>query len=39
MATSIDQVEEITGIDFFPSIPDTVEDYMEKAVDWNSWSF
>lgn len=39
MATSIDQVEEITGIDFFPSIPDTAEDYMEKAVDWNSWSF
>lgn len=39
MAVSIDSVEEVTGIDFFPMIPDTAEDFMEKAVDWDSWSF
>ncbi|MBQ4162112.1 MAG: DNA/RNA non-specific endonuclease [Parabacteroides sp.] len=39
MAVSIDSVEEVTGIDFFPSIPDSAEDFMEKAVDWDSWSF
>ena len=39
MAVSIDRIEEVTGIDFFPSIPDKEEAYMEKVVDWDSWSF
>lgn len=39
MAIPIDSVEKVTGIDFFPSIPDGQEKTMEKAVDWDSWSF
>ncbi len=29
-ATSIDEVEKLTGIDFFPMLPDTLEERMEK---------
>lgn len=39
MAVPIDRVEKVTGIDFFPAIPDEEEEAMEKAVDWSSWSF
>ena len=39
MAIPVDSVEKITGIDFFPSIPDDQEEEMEAAVDWSSWSF
>ena len=39
MAIPVDSVEKVTGIDFFPSIPDDQEKEMEAAVDWDSWSF
>lgn len=39
MAISIDSAEKITGIDFFPSLPDDQEKEMEAEVDWSSWSF
>lgn len=39
MAIPVDSVEKVTGIDFFPSIPDGEEKEMERAVDWDSWSF
>lgn len=39
MALPIDQVEKVTGIDFFPAIPDEQEKAMEATIDWNSWSF
>lgn len=39
MAIPIDSVEKVTGIDFFPSIPDDQENEMEVAVDWGRWSF
>ncbi|WP_302314411.1 DNA/RNA non-specific endonuclease, partial [uncultured Parabacteroides sp.] len=39
MVIPIDSVEKVTGIDFFPSIPDDQEKEMEAAVDWSSWSF
>ena len=39
MAIPIDSVERVTGIDFFPSIPDKEEKAMEATVDSNSWSF
>ena len=39
MAIPIDSVERVTGIDFFPSIPDGEEKEMERTVDWDSWSF
>ena len=35
----IDKVEEIVGVDFFYSLPDSVENLMEKSVDKNYWSF
>ena len=34
---SIDQVERITGIDFFPALPDDIEDRVESSVDMNLW--
>ncbi|WP_293669598.1 DNA/RNA non-specific endonuclease [uncultured Parabacteroides sp.] len=39
MAIPVDSVEKVTGIDFFPSIPDGEEKEMERVVDWDSWSF
>ena len=39
MVIPIDSVEKVTGIDFFPSIPDDQEKEMEATVDWGSWSF
>ena len=38
-AVSIDKVEEVTGIDFFPLLPDDVEDVLEAEFDTNLWSF
>lgn len=39
MAIPVDRVEEVTGIDFFPAIPDDKEKEMEAMIDWASWSF
>lgn len=36
-AMSVDEVEAITGIDFFPSLPDEVETIVEKQVNLRSW--
>lgn len=35
---SIDQVERITGIDFFPILPDDIENMVESVADINEWS-
>lgn len=35
---SIDQVERITGIDFFPALPDEIEDAMEAELDMGLWN-
>lgn len=35
---SVDQVERITGIDFFPALPDELEDSVESVVDMNIWN-
>jgi endonuclease G len=35
---SIDQVERITGIDFFPTLPDELKDSIESNVDMNLWN-
>lgn len=35
---SVDQVERITGIDFFPALPDDLEESVESAVDMNMWN-
>lgn len=34
---TIDEVERITGIDFFPSLPDDIESQVESTVDENLW--
>ena len=34
---SVDQVERITGIDFFPSLPDSIENRVEAASDFDIW--
>lgn len=36
---SIDSVEELTGLDFFPSLPDSIESHLEKFSDTDLWSF
>ena len=34
---TIDEVERITGIDFFPALPDDIEDEVEAKADINNW--
>ncbi len=36
-AVSVDKVEEITGLDFFPSIPDELERKLESSISVSSW--
>ncbi|WP_026450483.1 DNA/RNA non-specific endonuclease [Aequorivita capsosiphonis] len=36
-AVSIDEIEAKTGIDFFPHLPDSVEDKMERMIDLKAW--
>jgi endonuclease G len=34
---SVDEVERITGIDFFPTLPDSIEDKIEAKATLNDW--
>lgn len=36
---SIDSLEKMTGIDFFPKLEDTIENKIEKSSDYKAWSF
>ncbi len=36
-AMTVDEVEEITNIDFFTSLPDKIEDSTEQVVDFSKW--
>ena len=36
---SVDRVEQMTGIDFFPKLNDDLEDRLEKSSDYKSWVF
>ena len=36
---SIDQIENLTGIDFFSKLPDALENRLEKGSDYKGWSF
>ena len=38
-ALSVDEVEEITGLDFFPALPDDQEEMIESSYDVSLWSF
>lgn len=34
---TVDQVERITGMDFFPALPDSIEDIVEATANINEW--
>ncbi|MDE7091521.1 MAG: hypothetical protein K2O53_07360, partial [Bacteroidales bacterium] len=34
---SIDSLERLTGMDFFPSLPDSIETVVERETDLNWW--
>ena len=36
---SVDHVEDLTGIDFFPELPDNIEDVIEKKSILSQWSW
>lgn len=37
-ATTVDHVEQVSGIDFFPQLPDDEEDMLEGAFDFSLWA-
>lgn len=37
--TSVDHLEKLTGIDFFPNLEDTLEQKLEASSDYKDWSF
>lgn len=37
--TSIDEIEILTGIDFFPELPDEIENEIEKSSNYKNWTF
>jgi endonuclease G len=37
--TSVDNIEKITGIDFFPNLEDSLENELEKNNNYKAWSF
>lgn len=37
-AMTVDEVETLTGIDFFPSLPDKIEKRVEAEVDFTQWT-
>ena len=37
-AMTVDEVEELTNIDFFPSLPDKIEKIAEAKVDFSQWT-
>lgn len=36
---SIDEIENLTGIDFFPELPDEIELKLEKSSNYTNWNF
>jgi endonuclease G len=36
---TVDSLESLTGIDFFPELPDSIENHLESSKDVSSWSF
>lgn len=37
--TDVDAIEKMTGIDFFPKLPDALEKKLEQSDDYKNWSF
>lgn len=38
-SVSVDSIEKITGIDFFPELDDSIENDLEKSTNYKKWSF
>ncbi|HEX2394555.1 MAG TPA: DNA/RNA non-specific endonuclease [Bacteroidales bacterium] len=38
-ALSVDELEKTTGLDFFPALPDALEQKVEASTDYNKWNF
>ena len=38
-AVTVDEVEDATGIDFYPALPDDQEEAIESEIDLSKWSF
>jgi endonuclease G len=38
-ALSVDELEKITGLDFFHQLPDDLESRVESSSDWTKWNF
>jgi len=36
---SVDTIESLTSIDFFPELPDSIENLLERSTDISAWSF
>lgn len=36
---SVDSIEELIGIDFFPQLDDTIENKLEASSSYKDWSF
>jgi endonuclease G len=36
---SVDSIEKMTGIDFFPQLNDEVESELERKSDYKAWAF
>ena len=36
---SIDEIEDLTSLDFFPNLPNDLEDQLEKSSNYKKWSF
>jgi endonuclease G len=36
---TVDSLESLTGIDFFPELPDSIENHLESSKELSSWSF
>jgi endonuclease G len=37
-AMSVEELQTVTGIDFFPSLPDSIEKTVESQVDFTKWN-
>ena len=37
-AMTVDEVENLTNIDFFPSLPNKIENKVEAEVDFSQWT-
>ena len=36
---SVDEIEKMTGIDFYPNLSDEIENQLESQFDYKKWSF